>query len=500
MRYPVEKFTPPSARRCSPHFTNLDRPVFCSGQPARDDQGGALRALLALLRARCGGCTSTSSPPMCRRAGGRSTGPRASAPRGSTSACSSATATTPSPRSAARTSPASGCRTCSPSSSSEGASPPIWSSPRATSPTTSRCRAAATATTATTTSAIPTGQRWTSCSRSTRAAWSRSRAGRPSAGRAATSPSAPGAARSGPRPSTCCRGLLPAATLSHVGIFASGQAYEQLLLRMLASPLPEARSYAGLMLDELKQVIPSFVSRVERPDRGGEWVRYLRRASRGGRARGRPPRPRPPRRRRRALRRADPRGRQRGGPAGGLPVRVGRGAGAGDPAESRCARTRSSGPSSCRSSPASAATAATGRAAGWEALRYRFEIVSDYGGFRDLQRHRMLTCQWQRLGPDLGAGVPEEVREAGAGDEYERALEISRAEFDAPGRAGPRRRGAVRALPRLPHPLRPRPQRARGDAPDRAALRPRGPPHLPSRRPGDARADRRRPSRGRARR
>ena len=67
---------------------------------------------------------------------------------------------------------------------------------------------------------------------------------------------------------------------------------------------------------------------------------------------------------------------------------------------------------------------------GWEAIRYRFEIVSDYGGFRDLQRHRMLTCQWQRLSPDLGAGVPQEVREAGVGDEYERALEISRNEFE----------------------------------------------------------------------
>jgi hypothetical protein len=67
---------------------------------------------------------------------------------------------------------------------------------------------------------------------------------------------------------------------------------------------------------------------------------------------------------------------------------------------------------------------------GWEAVRYRFEIVSDYGGFRDLQRHRMLTCQWQRLSPDLGAGIPDEVREAGAGDEYERALEISRAEYE----------------------------------------------------------------------
>ena len=48
----------------------------------------------------------------------------------------------------------------------------------------------------------------------------------------------------------------------------------------------------------------------------------------------------------------------------------------------------------------------------------------------------MLTCQWQRLGPDLGAGVPDEVREAGVGSEYERALEISSAEFDRLESAG----------------------------------------------------------------
>jgi hypothetical protein len=65
---------------------------------------------------------------------------------------------------------------------------------------------------------------------------------------------------------------------------------------------------------------------------------------------------------------------------------------------------------------------------GLEALRYRFEIVSDYGAFRDLQRHRMLTIQWQTLTPDLGAGVPDQIKLAGVGDEYRRALEISRRE------------------------------------------------------------------------
>src|SRR5206468_7294632 len=53
-----------------------------------------------------------------------------------------------------------------------------------------------------------------------------------------------------------------------------------------------------------------------------------------------------------------------------------------------------------------------------------------YGAFRDLQRHRMLTVQWQPLTPDLGAEIPDEVAEAGCGDLYERALERSRAEYE----------------------------------------------------------------------
>ena len=37
------------------------------------------------------------------------------------------------------------------------------------------------------------------------------------------------------------RGILPAASLSNVGIYGTGQGYEQLLLRLRAHPLPEAR-------------------------------------------------------------------------------------------------------------------------------------------------------------------------------------------------------------------------------------------------------------------
>ena len=48
-----------------------------------------------------------------------------------------------------------------------------------------------------------------------------------------------------------------------------------MILHLLAHPLPEARSYGRMILDEIKTVMPSFVSRVERPERGGEWVSYL---------------------------------------------------------------------------------------------------------------------------------------------------------------------------------------------------------------------------------
>src|SRR5213083_1782476 len=71
------------------------------------------------------------------------------------------------------------------------------------------------------------------------------------------------------------RGLLPAATTSNVGIYGTGQGYEQLLLRMRAHPLREVRVYADLMLVELRKVIPAFLKRVDVAERGGAWSAYL---------------------------------------------------------------------------------------------------------------------------------------------------------------------------------------------------------------------------------
>jgi hypothetical protein len=61
----------------------------------------------------------------------------------------------------------------------------------------------------------------------------------------------------------------------------------------------------------------------------------------------------------------------------------------------------------------------------FERTTYRFDILTDYGAFRDLQRHRLLTLEWQPLTTRHGFTEPEAIREAGAGDDWDRVLEAS---------------------------------------------------------------------------
>ena len=203
-----------------------------------------------------------------------------------------------------------------------------------------------------------------------------------------------------------------------MGIFATGQTYEQLILHLLAHPLPEARDYGRMILDAVKAVMPSFVARVERPDRGGEWVGYLRDA-RGRRERwaARLGLDRERRRRRdRPVGAAAARRRRRGRTC--WPRCCSR-----RPAcsEERTRATRSRGwaPSERARAAADLVGARANRrhrpGRGFEALRYRFEIVSDYGAFRDLQRHRMLTV------PVAGADARPRRRRAGGGRRGRRA-------------------------------------------------------------------------------
>ena len=226
------------------------------------------------------------------------------------------------------------------------------------------------------------------------------------------------------------RGVLPAASLSNVGIYGSGQAFEALLIRMRSHPLPEARHYAELMLHELRKVVPSFLRRVDLPDRGGRWSQYLQHT------------------------------RQRtaelvetlfaAAPVAAAPAvtLVDFDPDAEDkllaalcyphvqlPETQIVERVRQLGATerlallrayvgerdNRRHRP--------GRA--FERVDYRFDVLSDYGAFRDLQRHRMLTIDWQQLTPNHGYVRPELVDEAGVGEIFDDAMARSAALYDA---------------------------------------------------------------------
>jgi len=231
------------------------------------------------------------------------------------------------------------------------------------------------------------------------------------------------------------RGLLPAATRSNVGIFGTGQAYEALLLRMRAQPLSEVREYAELMLIELNKVIPAFLKRLDRPERGGVWSRYLtatREASEGAARRlldGIEPEPRAEV----TLTDFDPEGEIKVVAAAlyavsELPddqlLAIVRKLSADERAQVLAAYVGKR--ENRRHRP--------GRA--FERTGYRFDVLGDYGAFRDLQRHRLLTLEWQPLSPRHGFVTPEELEEAGALADWTRVMDDSAALHDALAGAG----------------------------------------------------------------
>lgn len=226
------------------------------------------------------------------------------------------------------------------------------------------------------------------------------------------------------------RGVLPAASLSNLGIYGTGQGYEALLLRMRGHSLPEARQYAEMMLIELRKVVPSFLKRVDVPDRGGQWTDYL------------------VERQHQTLELVDEY------------------FGALDPDHSQEVVLTDFDPEGedkllaaiCYSSShlsehqllkevrslghdqkVSLIRAYVGErhnrrhkpGRAFERIGYRFDVLGDYGAFRDLQRHRLLTIEWQRLTPHHGFIRPELVAESGAGDTFDEVMGRSSDLYDA---------------------------------------------------------------------
>jgi len=223
------------------------------------------------------------------------------------------------------------------------------------------------------------------------------------------------------------RALLPAGTRSNVGIYADGQAFEMMLLRLRAHPLAEVRGYADLMLTELRKVIPAFLKRVDLPDRGVAWSEYLRGTREAT---------------------AEVAARLTAGvdePTGGPEVTLTDWEPDGEVKVVAAALYAATHLSDARllelarrMSDAERAEVLRayigerrnrrhkpGRA--FERTGYRFDVLCDFGAFRDLQRHRLLTLEWQTLTPLHGYATPEPIDEAGLAEEWHRVMEDSAA-------------------------------------------------------------------------
>jgi thymidylate synthase ThyX len=202
------------------------------------------------------------------------------------------------------------------------------------------------------------------------------------------------------------RGMLPVSTLSNVGIYATGQAYEMGVTRMQASSLAEVRDYGAMMLGELRKIIPSFLTRVDLDDRGVVWSKYLEtvRSDLEQRAEtlGAPTDTGPSV----VLTDWDPEAETKIAAAALYAVSelpdgrlqdIAAGMSPAQRAEIVAAMVGSR--SNRRHKP--------GRA--MERTTYRFDVKCDIGAFRDLQRHRLMTLEWQRYSTRLGYDVPDEV-------------------------------------------------------------------------------------------
>jgi thymidylate synthase ThyX len=226
------------------------------------------------------------------------------------------------------------------------------------------------------------------------------------------------------------RMLLPAGTRSNLGIYATGQSYEQLLMRLAQHPLAEMREYGELMKTELRRVIPEFLKRVDVEDRGIAWSAYWEdvRERTQGVATSLLGDVQPEPRGEVTLTDWDPEGELKVVAAVLYPH---------TPLPDDQLRQLVEGMDEEQRGRVLAASIGdrTNRrhkpGRGWERTGYRFDVLCDYGAYRDLQRHRPLTLEWQRLTPTFGYDVPAEIDEAGLRDEWDRAMDRSRETAEA---------------------------------------------------------------------
>lgn len=222
------------------------------------------------------------------------------------------------------------------------------------------------------------------------------------------------------------RPVLPVATKSTVGIFASGQALESLIMHLMSDDLPEAKRTGQDMLEQGRKIVPMFLERADKPERGGATMAYYSNTRKDVSKLAKEYLPdsydnsstKPitlvdywPKNE--LLLVPDMLYEHSNLSAEQLHEEVNSWS---YDKRTEVFKTYMGERLNRRHRP--------GRAL--EKAHYNWDLVCDYGIFRDLQRHRMVDdMNWQQLTPRYGYEVPKLVEEAGLTEQFEACFDIS---------------------------------------------------------------------------
>ena len=227
------------------------------------------------------------------------------------------------------------------------------------------------------------------------------------------------------------RGLLPASTQTNMGIFGNGRFFETLIRKLHLDPLEENRDLGQAAFEELSKVIPSFIRRADRNNNRfqefEDYTNFKNSLMQTFHSKQISDQPNPPQEMDVQLIEYDQDAEDR--MLAALLFPFGHGSlqefteqlkNLPDSEKKRLIHEYAELRQNRRHKP--------GR--GIEMPFYTFDIVGDYGIYRDLQRHRMLTQERQLLSTRYGFEKPEEIEEAGLGEIYDEAMFQAAEAFD----------------------------------------------------------------------
>ncbi len=232
------------------------------------------------------------------------------------------------------------------------------------------------------------------------------------------------------------RAVLPVATKATVGIYASGQALESLIMHLQSDELQEARTVGDHILQEARKIVPTFLERADKPDRGGAMVAYRASTRKAVKYVAETLLPQNQGSLDEDIQLVDywPRNELDLLPHmlyefSNMSLKDIEKAVRKWPYEQKLEAFRiyMGERLNRRHKP--------GRAL--EVAHYSWDILCDYGIFRDLQRHRMVDAfDWQQLTPRYGFDMSELVEAAGLSDTFEKCFDLSAALYSELQEAG----------------------------------------------------------------